>query len=308
MTTIPTSQHSDFIDHLNLQWQEVKRVRCRFYHRFHYEYPGPIHDLKQRLVVIPADKYGNQELREHHLTIFPTPIATRQAFDTFGNRVFEVEIPTAEHSVSFEITLELENKLQADSLPNITTDEAAYYLQPSRLTLPNRQLNTTARDLKSESTSAHDLAQRIHDFVYGLMQYKDGLTTVETTAAEAFEIEHGLCQDYAHVMIALCRSAGLPARYVSGHLLGEGGSHAWVEVLLPDEHGQLGAVAFDPTNNRRPHLGYVTVAVGRDYHDVSPTSGSFSAPYGGQLTCSKQAGLTMVEYQNGEIIQIAAVG
>ena len=61
------------------------------------------------------------------------------------------------------------------------------------------------------------------------------------------------------------------------------------------------ACAFDPTNGRRPHLGYITVAVGRDYSDVSPTSGSFIAPYGGQLTCSKRAGLTLVEYVNGDI-------
>jgi len=138
------------------------------------------------------------------------------------------------------------------------------------------------------------------------MQYEAGLTHVGTTAAEALEIEHGLCQDYAHVMLAICRAAGLSARYVSGHLLGEGGSHAWVEVLLPDGNG-LSAFAFDPTNNRLPHLGYVTVAVGRDYRDVSPTSGSFSAPYGGELTCSKRAGLTLVEFNTGEIVEIHPV-
>ncbi|MEP6988212.1 MAG: transglutaminase family protein, partial [Chloroflexota bacterium] len=104
-------------------------------------------------------------------------------------------------------------------------------------------------------------------------------------------------------MLAICRAAGLASRYVSGHLLGEGGSHAWVEVLLPDDNG-LSAFAFDPNNNRVPHLGYITVAVGRDYHDVSPTSGSFSAPYGGQLTCSKRAGLTLVEFTNGNILEI----
>ena len=133
------------------------------------------------------------------------------------------------------------------------------------------------------------------------MRYKSGVTTVRTTAAEALALGQGLCQDYAHLMLAVCRTAGLPARYVSGHLLGEGGSHAWVEVFLPTETG-LSAVAFDPTNKRQPHLGYVTVAVGRDYQDVSPTSGSFTAPYGGQLTCSKRAGLTLVEYLNGDTL------
>ena len=73
----------------------------------------------------------------------------------------------------------------------------------------------------------------------------------------------------------------LPARYVSGHVLGEGGTHAWVEVLVPhpQDADALRAVAFDPTHDRRAGLRYVTVAVGRDYCDVPPTSGTFEAPY-----------------------------
>jgi transglutaminase-like putative cysteine protease len=103
-------------------------------------------------------------------------------------------------------------------------------------------------------------------------------------------------------MLALCRAAQLPARYVSGHLLGKGGSHAWVEVFLMMEQG-LELVAFDPTNNRRPHLGYITIAVGRDYRDVAPTSGSFLAPYRGRLTSNKRVGVTQVEYLDGTTIQ-----
>ncbi|MEP6987250.1 MAG: transglutaminase family protein, partial [Chloroflexota bacterium] len=289
------SQQSEFIDHHGLSWRDVNRVRCQFYHRFHYEYPGPIHDLKQRLVVIPADQYGTQQLRKHELSISPTPVSTRQATDHFGNRVLEFEIPTAEHSVSFEVLLEIENLARPVHRPAISASEHAYFLQPSTLTTPNRQIKNIARELQQEAHTPHELAQSINDYVYSVMQYAANVTTVETTASEALEIEHGLCQDYSHVMLAICRAAGLAARYVSGHLLGEGGSHAWVEVLLPDDNG-LSAFAFDPTNNRLPHLGYITVAVGRDYHDVSPTSGSFSAPYGGQLTCSKRAGLTLVEF------------
>ena len=300
------SQHSEFIDHHGVRWGEVQRVRCQFYHRFHYEYPGPIHDLKQRLVVIPADQYGTQQLRQHQLTVNPTPVTTRHATDSFGNRVLEFEIPTAENCVSFEVLLEIENQARPERRPAISASDSAYYLQPTTLTLPNRQIKSIARELQQTAHTPFELAQSINDYVYSVMQYEAGVTTVETTAAEALEIEHGLCQDYSHVMLAICRTAGLAARYVSGHLLGEGGSHAWVEVLLPTDNG-LSAYAFDPTNNRRPHLGYITVAVGRDYRDVSPTSGSFNAPYGGQLTCSKRAGLTLVEYVNGEIVEIHSV-
>ena len=92
------------------------------------------------------------------------------------------------------------------------------------------------------------------------------------------------------------RRAGRPV--VSGHLLGEGGTHAWVEVLVPDpaRPGQLAAVGLDPTNARRAGHSYLTIAVGRDYGDVSPTSGTFEADYAGRLSSSKRVGVTAVEY------------
>jgi transglutaminase-like putative cysteine protease len=113
-----------------------------------------------------------------------------------------------------------------------------------------------------------------------------GATGVWATARDAFERGEGVCQDFAHLMIALCRTAGLPARYVSGHLLGEGAMHAWVQVLLRDErHPRLSTwLDFDPTHGRIASGPYIAVAVGRDYGDVSPTRGSFTAPYGGRLT------------------------
>jgi transglutaminase-like putative cysteine protease len=135
------------------------------------------------------------------------------------------------------------------------------------------------------------------------MCYRGGVTGVKSSAAEALALGAGLCQDYAHIMIAMCRSVGLPARYVSGHMLADGGSHAWVDVLLPNGDDQfLHPVAFDPTNRRRPNMSYTIVAVGRDYRDVSPASGSFSAPYSGRLQFRKRAGLTFVEFTDGEMI------
>ncbi|MDP8936334.1 MAG: transglutaminase family protein, partial [Actinomycetota bacterium] len=115
-------------------------------------------------------------------------------------------------------------------------------------------------------------------------------------AAAAVAGGRGVCQDYAHVMIALCRAAGLPARYVSGHLVGEGGSHAWVEVVVSSSavgggtDGRALAVAFDPTHDRRARRGYLTVAVGRDYADVAPTSGTFEGLGPGVLSATKRLG------------------
>jgi transglutaminase-like putative cysteine protease len=94
----------------------------------------------------------------------------------------------------------------------------------------------------------------------------------------------GVCQDFAHIMLACLRSLNLPARYVSGYLLtepppgkprlvGSDASHAWVSVYLPDEDGDARWADLDPTNNRAPGEDYVTLAVGRDYSDVSPVRG-----------------------------------
>lgn len=296
------SQQADFIDYHAVDWLNVRRTRCQFYQRFEYTYPGPVYNLKQRLVIIPADRYGAQRLLDHRLAVNPLPISMRQASDSFGNRILELDVPEVDGVVSFEAQMTVESAAYELQRPTVLPAEVEHFLEPTPLTMPDARIHVVAHQLQSEATAKRDLAQRINDWVYGAMRYKSGVTTVSTTAAEALALGQGMCQDYAHLMLAICRTVGLPAQYISGHLLGEGGSHAWVEVFLPAPGG-LSAFAFDPTNKRQPHLGYVTVAVGRDYHDVSPTSGSFTAPYGGRLTCSKRAGLTLVEYLNGDTLQ-----
>ncbi|OLB97454.1 MAG: hypothetical protein AUI15_12390 [Actinobacteria bacterium 13_2_20CM_2_66_6] len=140
------------------------------------------------------------------------------------------------------------------------------------------------------------LADRINDWVYQSMTYRYGVTGVRTTAAEALACGAGVCQDYAHLMLALCRACGLPSRYVSGHLLGQGGTHAWVEVILPTRDGTGDAIAhaFDPTHASRGGLGYVKVAVGGDYSDVAPTSGTYVSGAQGRLTATKRVSLVDV--------------
>jgi transglutaminase-like putative cysteine protease len=108
--------------------------------------------------------------------------------------------------------------------------------------------------------------------------YDTDATTVRTTVREAFRQRAGVCQDFAHVMIAVLRAAGVPARYVSGyifrgesHVLGAEASHAWCEAYLPP----YGWVGFDPTNDRLINDHFVKVAIGRDYRDVSPVRGVY---------------------------------
>ena len=301
-TCLPAPQITDFIDHRAVDWQRVKRTRCQFYQRFEYVYPGPIYNLKQRLVIIPADQYGTQHLLNHQLTVSPLAVPVRQQVDNFGNRIMELEVAEVDGFVSFEAEMNVERALDNAQRRAISSAEAVYFLRHTTLTMPDEHIAHIARQERAKALTEIDLAHQINDRVSDAMRYTGDLTSVDTSAAQALALGGGLCQDYAHLMLAICRTAGLPARYVSGHLLGEGGSHAWVEVFI-QSRGGFKVVAFDPTNRRQPHLGYVTVAVGRDYDDVAPTSGSFTAPYGGTLKCSKRAGLTLVEYRNGDIFQ-----
>ena len=289
------------IDHQRIAWAQVTRARLRFHQRFHYAYPGPIRALRQRLVVLPAERYGAQRLCSHRLTATPAPSVSRSTMDAFGNHVVEVEVPEAGASVAFEVVWTVEHDARRPGEAWCTADATRRFLSPTRLTAPDAAITHIANLLRAQGHDPADLAQRVSEWVANTMRYEAGVTTVQTTAAEALALGRGMCQDYAHVMIAICRAAGVAARYVSGHLLGEGGSHAWVEVLLP-QGGGYGAHAYDPTNGCRRHLGYTTVAVGRDYGDVSPVSGVYTAPYPGQLSCSKQAGITFLEFANGETL------
>src|SRR5260370_37487271 len=94
-------------------------------------------------------------------------------------------------------------------------------------------------------------------------------------------------------MLAVCRACGLPSRYVSGHLLGQGGTHAWVEVVLPTRDGTGDAIAwtFDPTHASRVGLGHLTIAVGGDYSYVAPTSRTYFSSATAQLGTTKRANL-----------------
>jgi transglutaminase-like putative cysteine protease len=128
------------------------------------------------------------------------------------------------------------------------------------------------------------------EWAAGAITYQFGATGVQTPAAMALHLGRGVCQDYAHLAISILREMGVPVRYVSGHLLGEGAPHAWIESLLPDPdvRDQLRVVAHDPTHRVAPGLNYITVAVGRDYGDIAPTSGTFQGA-SGHFTARKNA-------------------
>ena len=263
-----------------------------------YRYPGPIRDLNHRLVIIPPEQFGDQRRLEHQVEVSFPEAVTSFGEDDFGNVVLDVHVPMVRRAIAFEAWIVVERRAapRPREVPKASlTDQRL--LDFTALTTPNAELRRAAARLARGGETGLALADRVNRWVFGAMHYQYGVTGVATTAAQAFAVRHGVCQDYAHVMIALCRQLAIPASYVSGHLLGEGAPHAWVEVLAPDDSGDGAvAVAFDPTHGRQANLGYVTVAVGRDYADVAPTSGTYRASHSGHFSSRKRVTLTAVEY------------
>lgn len=289
----------NLLDPQNVDWQRVQRTAYLIHQHLRYDYPGPIHDLSQRLMIVPPEQYGDQRRVVYRLEVSAPTSEIVTQFDEFGNLVLNPIVPTVEQGIDFEAWIVVERR--ADSGPHYI--DASWLsdsrmLTPSKLTQPDETLRDVATTFIAEGLQGLELARRINTWSYHALQYANGITTIRTTAIEALKLGRGVCQDFAHIMITLCRLCNLPARYVSGHMLGEGGTHAWVEVLLPvaGQPDKALVVPFDPTHEREASLSYITIAVGRDYFDVAPTSGSFRASYSGQLSARKRVDLTVLEY------------
>lgn len=256
-----------------------------------YRYASPVRHLRHRLVVVPPAVHGGQRRYDWGLTVSGSAVSVSVASDSFSNHVLELEATAVDDWIEFE-TWALVGRSGADRVVTLpSARKIARLLAPTVLTQPGGELGEVGRELSATGGSGLEIAERACAFAHRALAYEWGVTSVRTTAASAVAGGRGVCQDYAHVMLAVCRAAGLPARYVSGHLVGEGGSHAWVEVIVSSASASSGhavAVAFDPTHDRQAGENYLTVAVGRDYADVPPTSGTFEGACVGELTASKR--------------------
>ena len=158
--------------------------------------------------------------------------------------------------------------------------EASIFAFPSQMTHADPELEAYGAESLTPDRPVLDAAQDLCSRIHADFKYTPGATAAETLPAESFRMKKGVCQDFAHVMLAALRAHRVPARYVSGYLRtippsgqarlqGADASHAWVSVWDP----ALGWIDFDPTNDCLPGEDHVTIGHGRDYADVSPVSG-----------------------------------
>ncbi|MFN8632286.1 MAG: transglutaminase family protein [Chloroflexota bacterium] len=253
---------------------------------------------------------ADQRWETYELRATPSA-AIRRYDDGFGNAAHLVTISRAHDSVELvsrgvvETLLDDPFRLPVSPPPPLRHSELADYLTPSASVPSVPELDALAEPFRPESPDeVLEAVQGLMGLVYREFQYEQHVTTVATTVPEVLKGRTGVCQDFAHVLIGLCRAIQLPARYVSGYIVprqpargqeqtlgsmrqsqsldagpgrgqepsrGAGASHAWVEVYTPT-HGWRG---FDPTNNLLASTHHVKMGIGRDYNDIPPTRGTF---------------------------------
>lgn len=173
-------------------------------------------------------------------------------------------------------TISLDHATFCVESSGIVVQTAPYMLHesPSYYYLASTRLTTCTPDMPQVWNHEYpfDIARDVMHYVHNHICYTPGHSTVRTTAAEIFVDPRGVCQDYAHLMIALCRKAGIYARYVCGLIAGEGQTHAWVEV----SDGKVWR-AFDPTHDIEVDYGYIKIAHGRDADDCPVNRGRIYA-------------------------------
>lgn len=221
--------------------------------------------------------------------------------DFYGNAVHNFDIPE-KHNL-----IELNAQAIVDVLPapefhhgdvnnwvelDARVMETDYWemLLPSQFARPTDLLEKLAAELElSRRENPYDLLSELNARLYELFDYVPNSTEVDSPIDDALRNRAGVCQDFAHIMTALVRQLKIPCRYVSGYLFHEdksmdrspaGATHAWVEAYL----GDLGWVAFDPTNNLIGCDRHVRVAVGRDYADVPPSRGVYKGDAESELS------------------------
>lgn len=267
------------------------RLRVRHHTGFVYEHD--VHASYNEARLTPADS-ATQRVTEHQIDVAPGAALTRYR-DYWGTIVhsFDLNQPHRELTVSGSSVVETgvrpeprEGVTWLDLRSDGVQDRWCEFLSTTLYSALDDEVRHVAEGFASAPTPK-DAVDGVIGWIHDEMEYEAGSTTVTTTAPEALRARRGVCQDFAHLALALVRALGIPARYTSGYLhpsdeaeLGvvtAGESHAWIETWVGEW------LAHDPTNGRAVGPRHVVVAHGRDYGDVPPLKGVFHGGPAGDL-------------------------
>lgn len=247
--------------------------------QFHYHmeiaFSEPVHSHIYTLKCLPKTT-GAQQVKECSFRIFPES-KVQESEDSFGNKML-YGTKEEEHSLFLvDVTGKVITGLNNVDEQEEHADISVYRYQTS-LTRPGEQITDLLRRCREQMPESiqQSLSERVRFYmeaVHSDILYDKGITNIDTTAEETLTLGRGVCQDFSHVLLSLCREDKIPARYVVGMLMGEGESHAWVEIY--DGTRWQG---FDPTNSVVVHDSHIKISHGRDYHDCSINRGVFTGP------------------------------
>ncbi|MCI5595312.1 MAG: transglutaminase family protein [Lachnospiraceae bacterium] len=221
-----------------------------------------------------------QKVEELHVTVSPME-ELFESRDAFGNRILGGH--TLEPHADFQVVVEGKAYVNNKREQGKAGENLALYKRPTSLT----EMSDEMKEYVSDSFIPDKMKQEIPDYMpynafgigdyvmkklYQDFSYESGVTNIKTTAAQAFLGHRGVCQDYAHIMLAFLRFLGYSCRYVTGFMIGEGATHAWIEVYNEEDNLWYG---LDPTNNLWIDENYIVLARGRDYKDCIVNKGRF---------------------------------
>lgn len=231
-----------------------------------------VHDHSFALRIIPPDT-AVQKILSFNLSISPNA-STQQTIDSFGNNVTTGFIKGDHRFLDFDI----KGIAEVDS----TNHDKKYmpcYLYQSEYTIPDEKIREFYMVNKERCTgSIADRAAFFSNILSDSIEYKKGVTDTSTTAAQAFSLKAGVCQDFSHILISLLRMNGIAARYIAGLAFCDGETHSWVEYWTGD-HWE----GIDPANNCSVNDDYLVISMGRDFRDCAIDRGVMFGRYTKQL-------------------------
>jgi len=285
-------------------------------HITRYTYTTPVIDSANQILLYPLND-ELQEVKQHRLDISENP--SIEIFnDYFGNQVGIFTIIKSHNELRIESQIDVRTsatQLPEDNVPakeqwenlEMMREEFPYmdFLTPEVFNASEEIIAQAMRILKGATTPLK-VAMALASYVYNTFEYKQGITSVETSIDEVWQLKAGVCQDFAHMLLLMLRMTGIPARYVSGYicpknhdLRGEGATHAWVDAYIP-YYGWLG---LDPTNNCIVSDRHVRLAVGRSFSDCTPVKGTYkgSAEHTLEVSVTIQNGVVRSKEEQEEL-------
>jgi transglutaminase-like putative cysteine protease len=258
-------------------------MKFEIIHRTKYHYASPVRDSFNEARLQP---FSNEWQSVDYFLLKVLPAARlRHRHDFYSNTVHHFEVAEPHSTLQVESHLRVTTRPPVWPAPDATPWPLARigeavreprvfdFLQDSRYVELSPEVWRLALDAATGQTDTWQAALALLRSIHQHFTYESQSTHVHTHMRDVLQDRRGVCQDFAHVLIGLCRSLKIPALYVSGYLATEiaSATHAWVEVLIPG----AGWIGLDPTHNRPVDETYIKVAVGRDYDDVPPMTGNY---------------------------------